>query len=461
MRIRFLAGVAALVAGGAIMGSVPAQDEASVPGVGLRIVQVTVAPDGAIQALVTPTDGSGRVLRDLTAANFRMVVDDSDLGVQSVSAAARGDNPLSIVIAIDVSGSMRQAGLQAAVAGASSLLDRLGERDRCCLLAFGAGVRQVCEFTGDIQRVRSGLEGLQATDQLTFLYQALFEGLDRAASAPTKRVAVVALTDGKDDGSPVGLQEVLAKLAARDVPVYTLAYGPNADAETLRRLSAASRGVFYSAPGADDVTRAYSDISDELRGDYLIASALPAPAQGPIQVAIALEYRGETASGNLSVTPASATMTAAPREPEDHRFPLGRLIGIAALVLVLVAAGAWIYLRMRKRQGPALDATMVPPRAWIEIVKGPDAGQKALLFGKEAVIGRDPVKCQVVIKNDMMVGRQHARLKQDDQGNFVLHDLESQNGVQVNGVRISEPVTLQSEDRIVIGLTELLFIDQR
>lgn len=322
-------------------------------------------------------------------------------------------------------------------------------------------MRQVCEFTGDIQRVRSGLEGLQATDQLTFLYQALFEGLDRAASAPTKRVAVVALTDGKDDGSPVGLQEVLAKLAARDVPVYTLAYGPNADAETLRRLSAASRGVFYSAPGADDVTRAYSDISDELRGDYLIASALPAPAQGPIQVAIALEYRGETASGNLSVTPASATMTAAPREPEDHRFPLGRLIGIAALVLVLVAAGAWIYLRMRKRQGPALDATMVPPRAWIEIVKGPDAGQKALLFGKEAVIGRDPVKCQVVIKNDMMVGRQHARLKQDDQGNFVLHDLESQNGVQVNGVRISEPVTLQSEDRIVIGLTELLFIDQR
>jgi pSer/pThr/pTyr-binding forkhead associated (FHA) protein len=97
---------------------------------------------------------------------------------------------------------------------------------------------------------------------------------------------------------------------------------------------------------------------------------------------------------------------------------------------------------------------------WLEVVKGPDQGQKLIVFEKDCVIGRDPKFAQILIKNDPMVGRRHARLFEDDQGHYVLEDLKSQNGLMVNGVRISEPVTLQSEDKIIVGLTELLFVDQ-
>jgi len=108
-----------------------------------------------------------------------------------------------------------------------------------------------------------------------------------------------------------------------------------------------------------------------------------------------------------------------------------------------------------------MASTMVLPSVWLEVVKGADLGQKSIVFGKEAIIGRDPRVAQIVIKHDQMAGREHARLRQNAQGLFVIEDLKSQNGVSVNGIRISEPVILQSDDRIGIGLTELVFIDKR
>jgi pSer/pThr/pTyr-binding forkhead associated (FHA) protein len=88
-------------------------------------------------------------------------------------------------------------------------------------------------------------------------------------------------------------------------------------------------------------------------------------------------------------------------------------------------------------------------------------GMKSRVFGKEAVIGRDPKLAQIVIKHDPVAGRQHASLKQNAQGLWVIEDMKSQNGTTVNGIQISEPVTLQSNDRIGVGMTELVFIDKR
>ena len=89
------------------------------------------------------------------------------------------------------------------------------------------------------------------------------------------------------------------------------------------------------------------------------------------------------------------------------------------------------------------------------------ANRRQFVQVAETRFGRDPRAAQILIKSDPLVGRKHARLRQNGQGQYVIEDLTSHNGVIVNGVRISEPVTLQSEDRVVIGLTELLFVDQR
>ena len=431
------------------------------PALSVSISQIMAAPDGSVQAVVSATDADGKALSRLAVANFRVVVRDQQIEKVTVSRVAAGGTPLSIVLAIDVSGSMKGGGLTAAVKGALAFVDRLNLHDLCALVVFGSGVQSVTGFTEDHARLKTALADLKAADSKTYLYQAAFDAYDLAAIAPTNRTAIVLLTDGKDDGSPLGLQVVVAKATVRDVPVFSLAYGSNADLDTLRRIAAVSRGMAYVAPGIREVAEAYRDISDRLQPDYLLAFTVPDRPSSPFGLSVALKYQGQEATANLTVTPVIAAEQKGLPGVIGHRTGSSRAIWITYVVLVVLLAGAGFYWRTKGRLSIELAKTMVPPRVWLEVVKGADAGQKSILFEDVAVIGRDGGKCQIVLKNDPLAGRQHARLRQNQEGQFVIEDLGSQNGTLVNGVRIKNPVTLQTDDRIVIGLSELLFIDQR
>lgn len=79
---------------------------------------------------------------------------------------------------------------------------------------------------------------------------------------------------------------------------------------------------------------------------------------------------------------------------------------------------------------------------------GPSAGKVYLLDKSELFIGRD-LNNDVVI-NDPEVSRRHARLFL--QGfNFVIEDLGSTNGTQINGQRIMGPHILRPGEVIVLG----------
>jgi pSer/pThr/pTyr-binding forkhead associated (FHA) protein len=88
----------------------------------------------------------------------------------------------------------------------------------------------------------------------------------------------------------------------------------------------------------------------------------------------------------------------------------------------------------------------------LEIVEGPDAGQtfrvdEPLDIGREAGAG-------VVLMNDELVSRRHARLSPKPEG-VVLEDLASRNGTFVNGTEIYSPVIVGQGDEITIGVTVL------
>jgi hypothetical protein len=70
------------------------------------------------------------------------------------------------------------------------------------------------------------------------------------------------------------------------------------------------------------------------------------------------------------------------------------------------------------------------------------------------VIGRS-LECNLTIE-DPLVSRQHARLLIDDNGERV-EDMESRNGVRVNGVQIHGPTPLQDGDRVRIGTQDFVF----
>jgi uncharacterized protein YegL len=394
------------------------------------------------------------------AANFQVAVNGKRVGPVAVAPAQAGQVPLSVVLGIDISGSMRGAKIEGAIRGASTFVDHLGRKDMIALITFGTDVRVLSDFTEDHARIKQLLAGLTAPDKETHLYQAVFESLDRVSKAPTSRGAVVLLTDGKDEGSFIGPEEVLAKITASDVPVYMLGYGKDADVKTLKRFSVASHGEFYLTPAATDLSGAYRDIADQLQNDYELDWTTREPSDAT-QATVTLQYRGQ----NVSVTqPAILTGAAASGGSVRPKFRMRWWLWVAGIVVVvLLAAGAFL---MRRGRFPGVapsgsEKTMVLPSAWVEVVKGADMGTKSIVFGKEAIIGRDPKVAQIVIKHDPMTSRQHARLRLNPSGLWVIEDMKSQSGTTVNGITISEPVTIQSDDRIGIGMTELVFIEKR
>lgn len=60
-----------------------------------------------------------------------------------------------------------------------------------------------------------------------------------------------------------------------------------------------------------------------------------------------------------------------------------------------------------------------------------------------------------IVISDNYVGRRHIEIVRDDQGHFILKDLNSKNGTYVNGQRIRDEVYLQRNDIVRIGNTTL------
>ncbi len=88
----------------------------------------------------------------------------------------------------------------------------------------------------------------------------------------------------------------------------------------------------------------------------------------------------------------------------------------------------------------------------IEVLEGNDAGIKYTLQGKIISFGRREDN-QIFI-NDPNVSRYHARII--FQGEWQIEDLESTNGVFINGQRIKKS-QLKSHDEILIGSTLMKF----
>jgi hypothetical protein len=63
-------------------------------------------------------------------------------------------------------------------------------------------------------------------------------------------------------------------------------------------------------------------------------------------------------------------------------------------------------------------------------------------------------RCDIVL-TDPNVSRQHAEVRREG-GEFVVRDLDSTNGLRVNG-RVAKQATLRAGDRVELGTTELRF----
>lgn len=92
---------------------------------------------------------------------------------------------------------------------------------------------------------------------------------------------------------------------------------------------------------------------------------------------------------------------------------------------------------------------------WLVVIAGADAGTTCRLDRREVVVGKDPAADLVLTETG--ISRRHLKIVRAADGVYNLIDLESTNGVRVNGVVVDLTV-LREHDWIVLGpRTQLLF----
>jgi VWFA-related protein len=437
---------------------------AQAPPASLKILQIHSVPGQKVQVVASVMDAKDHPVKNLGPANFSVKVGKKDVKQFSLERFAEAGRPLSVLLLLDVSGSMHGEAIEAARVAAIAFLDELDKADYCSLTVFGTGARQLVDFTREKRLIRTAIQGLKANESKTWLNQALYDALDRAANAPSSRPAIVVLTDGKDEGSSIGAEDVIAKAGTLDVPIYTLGFGPQADVDFLRRLAALTHGASYATPDPQQLTSIYTQIADQLKNQYLLSLALPAFPSGQYELALSVRHRGSDLTSAQSFPYLSSGPLPIPEERAwwwrwaiAHPWFAGIILAVALALLI----GVIVFPILRRRRDVS-ELPTAPLNVWLEVVKGPaDTGLRFPMFDTKLVIGRSHRKADLVLKNDFLVSRVHASIQRTSDGQFVLQDHASKIGTRVNGEELVQPKALRSGDHVDIGQYELLFVDER
>ena len=226
-----------------------------------------------VNVFVNVTDADGAPVGGLNQDDFQLTED----GVpQKIAYFERQtDMPLSLVLAIDTSGSVRKD-LDIEKREAHEFIRAmLRPVDGMDLFDFNSDVREVVPFTSDIHRLDEGLNNL-GMGPATALYDAVYLAAERLAPRHGRKVLVI-LSDGGNTVKGVDYPEALEEAVRSEVMVYSLIDLPilnDAGRDTggehaLITLSQGTGGKSYYAQFGD-LSDAFQRVSEDLRTQYLI-----------------------------------------------------------------------------------------------------------------------------------------------------------------------------------------------
>jgi len=238
-----------------------------------------------VPSYVTVTDGSNRLVTDLTREDFE-ILDNGRL--QEVTIFDNEVRPFTVVVMLDTSISMTHR-LKDLFAGAEQFLLRLLPHDKATVGAFNDKIEFSSTFTSDRQSLVSSLKHLDFGNE-TRLYDAVHSSLDQLEKVDGRKV-ILLFTDGADFGSRQGSGQALER--ARDGEV--MIYGIGLETEffngqsvvrskpdsILNRFANETGGGYFDLKKNADLNSSFTRIAQELRSQYLLGFS-PASLDGKI-----------------------------------------------------------------------------------------------------------------------------------------------------------------------------------
>ena len=264
----------------------------SIGQVTINYIEVLSDPEkfgNRVCAYVTVSSPDRETVQGLSISDFKALEDGSEVTIQTVSQT---DDPMSVVLAIDTSGSMQamdksgKTSMEAAKEAAVEFISMLGDDDRIALFSFDNDTNFHMDFSVDHDASIKAINSLSARHMAaTRLYDTALEAVKKASEIPKGRRAVILLTDGKDekgDGtcSLHSFNDVIDAATTKTirVPIYTMGVGPQVDAKELGRMASLTGGRSMLAALLSDLPGFYRSIADQLKNQYLVEYLTHSPS---------------------------------------------------------------------------------------------------------------------------------------------------------------------------------------
>ncbi len=230
--------------------------EKTVPTVRVRSDEVNV--------VFTVVDRDGRFVRDMKQDQFSIL--DNHLPPQQIlNFRAQTDLPLYVGLLIDSSNSIRDR-FQFEKDAASEFLYEIirPKSDRAFVLAFDEQWDVTQDFTGDLDKLRNGVKGINAgggTALWDAVYYACRDKLMKEPARNAVRRAIILVSDGEDNLSRVYRDEAIDMAQRAEVMIFTISttlMGSRTKGdENLKLLAEATGGRAFFPVKLDDVSAAF------------------------------------------------------------------------------------------------------------------------------------------------------------------------------------------------------------
>ena len=272
-----LAGASVLQAQDEPSRRVTGQENAAGTEVRINQIETSEFPKVTIFATVLK-DGSP--VQGLGASDFRVREDEVD---QEPITVVPKLTPLSVVLTLDTSGSMKKR-LADAQTAAKSFLNTLEAQDKAQVIRFSRDVSTIYPLGSNRAGAGAAIDSTMARGD-TALWDALYASLESLRTVAGRK-AIVLLSDGVDDdgtGKPLSkktVADVLALARQVNVPIYAIGLGTELDEINLKKVATDSGALYLNAADPAELKRLYDSIGKQLAGQYTIYYTSNLPSDG-------------------------------------------------------------------------------------------------------------------------------------------------------------------------------------
>src|SRR5207245_1986851 len=203
-----------------------------------------------------------------------------DKSPQVISFLSNEDDPISLVVVLDASASMA-VNMEEERKAFVELIDGSNPQDEVGMIVVNDQPRVGFHFDDSASEIRRAVAALQPGGA-TALWDGMYLGIEELKKSHHQRKAIVVFSDGGDNHSRHTESELKSVLKETDVEVYAVGmFNRNATRLEERKgpleldeVTSVTGGRVFCVHGSVDLSRAMTQISRELRDQYVLGSYL-------------------------------------------------------------------------------------------------------------------------------------------------------------------------------------------